>query len=261
MIMTGTSPNNRQPSDNEEGKSGLIIDTNATDSSFEILFNNKSSVITACSQDFASPITLHDNFNYDATNGEEVRPLLRSAFEALPCSAATVHALEEDFAISPYDFTTTYQHANYLSHDEYVQSSVPWVENIYPSEASDAAVGRHCRAANANIDSNYSNVVHESKPRREQTTLVSIDIPSVAVAFSLAGAYANTNAASTLDSIQAQAGSAIDFNNENTVRSLTTVHIPERPQLEAWMYQTSNENLTMTETLEKNKDSWAIGHL
>ncbi|KAF8847158.1 hypothetical protein BDZ45DRAFT_351454 [Acephala macrosclerotiorum] len=135
----------------------------------------------------------------------------------------------------------------------------------------------------------YSNVVHESMSQRVQSILISTNLSSADKTFGLAEGYATTSSPSVpqaqslptaalykgstprhehtaklmdhygtthaavyTDTTQAYGGSASDFDDGTPSQVLATAHISTRYQLEAWMHETSDEDMTWT---EKNKSA------
>ncbi|KAE8444021.1 hypothetical protein EG329_001150 [Mollisiaceae sp. DMI_Dod_QoI] len=106
----------------------------------------------------------------------------------------------------------------------------------------------------------YSDLLHETNFHKEQTALILRASPSTNKPNVPNRGHANTPSGS--GTLQVHAGSDPGSDNETKCKFLIPEPSLERYQLEMWICETLEENMTFTERLEKKKKAWPnICHL
>ncbi|KAF8855256.1 hypothetical protein BDZ45DRAFT_805110 [Acephala macrosclerotiorum] len=225
--------------------------------------NGPSSFTTSTSSTEAVDTASDNGPHYDATNRGH-HPLGLPKFIHQPSYSATEHTPVSSSTISPFDLTNSYDNTNISNFEQQPQDPSPWTNNTsQPPEANNAPI-----APSMTLFGMQPSCFHSSDLIREDsrdtsallTSELALRGPTV-IPTKLAGAVEHTNVWSTVynNTLEAFAGSATDF-EDGTPRAETGEHILERHQLEAWIRQRSDENMTITEKLEKDKSGWDICH-
>ncbi|CZR62504.1 uncharacterized protein PAC_12401 [Phialocephala subalpina] len=228
MIMTEIAPDSLPPVD-KEGSANPTVNTGAEALNVKILSNDASPVTTGPqsldSLNITRDVSSYNGIDYNSTERCQDSSFL-PAFDSDP-AYETIFPIQQASANYPNDceLADNYRNTSYQSHDEYDQNSRSWI-----------------------IDTRHgSNAIREEL---QNNAFLSEINPASAVG------YSQTQTVVYPDKLQAHAGSAVDFNIESSPRALIAKYPLERYQPEAWIRQRSDNAMTWTEKLEKNKNGW-----